>query len=441
MTPSSPGDLGGDPNLQLPWEFELEGNEVLDRFSWARRRGFPQYLWPEVPPIQWRQALRSVQWVVQQVLGSGRPAMTAGNEMEARALGLAGYTSGLGPLLGFWIEAGKIRPDPLVDRLFHLHLAHGRERAERLRSEMHRAVEGLAEAGIDSLVIKSSHTGAVYFPEPGTRPAMDVDVVVPPGQFLLAERTLKAAGYFLGARDLRPRKSTWLVPGASHLPRSLEVLHADSQYAVDLHDSLERNFFGVRRLAPSHLGSLRRRTTPELGPRTRVLGQPELLMYHALHASEGLYNLTLIRVLELVLMIRRDTGNGSLNWGEFRDLLKERDAGRFVFPALALAEKLEPGMVDPDTLTMAEASATNRMRRVLARLEPAGAQRLEGISLEDRFMWCATPWEHARRFLHMLFPAPSGGSLRWLGRNYSERLYRVVRRTISVQDSDSSSFT
>jgi len=440
MTASLPGGDGTAPDLVLPWAVELEAKEVVDRLSWARKRGFPQYLWPDVPPTAWRQALWKVQEAVQEVLRSGHPSLAARNEVEARALGVAGYTSGLGPLLGHWIETGQIRPDPLVQRLFSLHLAHGRERFVRLQSEFRRAVGAFAYAGIEPLVVKASHTGVEYFPEPGTRPAIDVDLIVLPEQFVLAERSLEGAGYVLGAREITPRKSTWLAPGASRLPRSFEILHAESQYAVDLHDSLERNFFGVRRVSPLPLEDLKKVPTASLGAPAGVLGHPELLMYHALHASEGLYNLTLIRILELVLMIRRDAGNGSLDWSELRNLLEERDAGRFVYPALVLAEKLAPGTVDSETLTMTESSATTRMRRVLARVEPADAQRLEGISLEDRFMWCATPGDHARRFLHMLVPAPAGRSLRWLGRNYWERLYRVFRRTVSWRDSGSSPF-
>jgi hypothetical protein len=441
MTAPHRGSEEAAGDLELPWAVEVEANEVLDRLSWARKRGLPQYLWPDVPPTEWRQALRQVQGVVQDVMRSGRALLDERNELGARALGIAGYTSGMGPLLGHWIETGVIGADPLVQRVFRLHLDHGRKRFVRLERELKRAVDAFAEAGIEPLVVKASHTGVEYFPEPGTRPAIDVDLVVPPDSFVPAERSLEGAGFVLGAREFMPRKSTWLAPGASRLPRSFEVLHAESQYAVDLHGSLERNFFGVRTVSPASLESLKRRTTPRLGVPAGVLGQPDLLMYHALHASEGLYNLTLVRILELVLMIRRDLGDGSLDWSEFRSCLGERDAGRFVYPAFALVERLAPGTVDAETLKMTESAATAPMRRVLARLEPADAQRLDGFSLEEKFMWCATPGDHARRFFHMLLPAPAGRSVRWLARKYWERWYRAVRRTITLRDSDSAPFS
>lgn len=416
---------------EVSWQLELDPGEVKERLLWAGRQGHPKYFWPDLPPAAWRSGLRQLERVAAEVMGGQRSSLEARGSAEVRALGVAGYTSGLGPLLGHWLESGQVRGSEPVARLFGLHLAHGRERAARLRVELRRATEALTAAGVKPLVVKSSHTAVAYFPEPGVRPALDVDLVVDPRAFHAAEETLAAAGYGFGVRERRPRKSTWVAPGSSRLPRSLELMHAGSQYVVDLHESLERNFFGVRTLRPAAGGEPPTRAAPELGTPVRVLRQPALLLYHALHASEGLYNLTLIRIVEMVLMIRRDRESGALDWAELRTLVEGRAAGRFVYPAFAMAERLAPGTVQPRFLEALVRAATPAMRSVVSTLSPAGAQPLDVLSVRERFMWCATPQDYVRRLVHMVAPAPAGRSLRRLAALYVERLYRLLGRRVS----------
>lgn len=414
----------------IQWPLELDPDTFRDRLSWARKQGHPHYFW-RVPMPAWRAGLRQLEAAVTELLAARSASLRAGTQDEARALGVAAYTSGVGPLLGYWIENGRLRADPLLAELFSVHLLHGRRRAARLRAELERAATALEAAGIGALVVKSAHTATEYFPEPGTRPAIDVDFVVEPAAFDRAERALAAAGYAATVREFRPRKTTWLAPGSARVPRSLEVVHAESQYAIDLHASLERNFFGVRTVGPGSPGE----TPGDLmsGPGSvRVLRQPELLLYHALHTSEGLYNLTLVRLIELVLIIRRDGDAGTLDWGAFRALVADREAWRFIYPALELTERLAPGTVEPETLERARAAAPARMIRVLNRLSPGAARRLEGRSLDETFMWCVGPVEHLRRVVHMLFPAPAGRSPRRLLRYYVDRGYLLLRRIVSV---------
>lgn len=399
---------------------------------WAKRQGHPRYFWPEVAPAAWREALQEIERVAADVLGS-RPSSLGTRGVEAaRALGLAGYTSGLGPLIGHWIQTGRVDADPLLETLFRLHLDHGRRRAGRLQAELSRAANALAHAGITPLTIKSAHTADEYFPEPGTRPAMDVDLVVPPGHFDLARRTLIDVGYEVAVSSVGPRKLVLLAPESPRLPRSLEMAHADSQYVVDLQESLKRNFFGIRTVDVVPEERIPRASVLQPGTAVRVLRQPGLLLYHALHASHGLYHLTLIRIVELVLMIREDRESGRLDWDGFRELAEERRAWRFIYPALHMAERLAPGTVEPATLNRAESQAPRTMRRVLASLSPALAQPRVGLALDERFMWCATPLDYVRRSVHMVFPPGLVRTPGRVARGYVARFYRLLRRRVSV---------
>ncbi len=446
----------------LPFDaLDLPAATIAARFRWARERGHPMYLWPEVPVAEWRAALDEVERVAAALLVQpthaplARPTETAptlaGRAPLARsdetvsarvpgpvrlapshgtlALSVAGYTSGLGPWLGHALEAGRLEAEGEAGALLRLHLEHARARARRLEAELGRALDALAGVGIPATALKGAHTAREYFPEPATRPAADIDLAVAEPDFATAERALERAGYTLRLRQPRPRQSTWVPRGAPTRPRSLALVHAEDPYTLDLHASLERDFFGVRTVRFGPLDAVTR-PWPELHPAARVLDQPLLLAFLAVHASQGLHNLTLLRLVETVLVARTDTDAGRLRWPDLVACLERADALRFAWPALALAERLAPGTVEPDALAALAAAATPRMRRVLAGLRPADAQRPERFTLDERLMWARGPVEHVRRALYMIWPLWVGASFGELRRIYAERLRRLLRRAV-----------
>jgi hypothetical protein len=408
----------------LPWRIELEPADVRERLRAARRSGRPRYLWPDVEPAAWRASLHEIERVTRAVLAGGSAMVETG---DPRALGIAAFTSGTGPLLGAWIESGVIEAAGMVRTLLLLHLHHGRERA-RIRHEiLGRALAALRDARIEPTVLKSAATADLHFAEPGLRPGVDIDLVVAPGQFDSAERALDRSGHRIAGRQISPRKSDWRIPGIEPWPRSLELLHSGGQYGIDLHDSLTREFFGIRRVTIA--GDT---AAVDVGGATiRVLAQPDRLAFHALHASEGFDNLTLIRLIEIVYMARADGGR-SFDWDQLIGLLREAGGLRFAWPAFALADRLSPGTVPDHAMRALENAATPALRSVVHGLRPSDAQRLDVLTLRERFMWCHGPVEHARRFAHMLFPAPAGRSPIRLVSLYADRLRRIVRGRIEM---------
>jgi hypothetical protein len=143
-----------------------------------------------------------------------------------------------------------------------------------------------------------------------------------------------------------------------------------------------------------------------------------------------------MRLFEIISIIRHDVASGALDWDRFTHHLEHVDGLRFAYPAMALAERLAPGTVDATALDRMRAAATARMRRVIDPLSPADAQRLDVLSMQERFMWSATPREHLRRVAHMLVPAPVGHSPVRLMRKYGERAYRLIRRNVAVRRTD-----
>ena len=430
-----------------PDSLDLTPELIQERLRWAREQGHPFYLWPDVSVGEWRSSLLEIERVTRRVLADDSPPVLVlpnaadARKMDTRKMGVAAFTSGMGALLGYWIEVGKLAAAPEVSDLLSLHLHHGRERARLLTDELHKAVELLTAVGIDPVVIKGAHTAHVYFPDPGTRPTSDLDLVIVPDEVGEASRAFRKGGYVETTRQGRPFKSDWVPPGASTTLRSIEVAHRDNPLTLDLHTTLDRNFFGVGTVSLGPLGaSSTRRHVLETsggseGVAVRILAQPLLAASLAAHASEGLHNLSMVRLVELVLVLRRDRARGELAWADLCSVLERADAMRFTYPAFEMAERLAPGTLDPVFRSRLRDAAPPRMLRVMEGLQPFSAHRFEDMSLDERFMWARGPVEHVRRALHMLWPAPVGRSLRELGRVYVNRLRRISHGRVSLRTS------
>jgi hypothetical protein len=403
---------------------EILTEEVQRRFAWARRQGRPAWLWPDVPIDVWRSAMDGVAGATAAML-AGRSGVRLQGEPEA--IGLAGYTSGMGPLLGLWLEQGRLQADEAVAVTLGRHLTHNRLRSARMESAAARIVGRLADRGIETLVLKGAHTASAYFPESGARPASDIDLLVAAGDADAAERVMQECG--LAFRGRSQWESGWADPSARDEPRSLTYVHAEDPWSIDLHNALN---ISVGRGTP--LAELDRgrpmssvRWWP-VDPRGRVLDQPLLLLHLAAHAGAGWQNLTLLRQVELVLVIRHDQAVGRLMWDAFLDVGARTGALGYAYPALALAEKLAPGTVPMAVLDRCGDHAPRAVRRALEQLTPATAQRIDRASLGEHFMW-AEGWRARLRLLASdILP-----TVRWpeFRRIYEERAWRLIRGRVS----------
>ena len=348
-------------------------------------------LWPDVSASAFGAAQREMVRVTAAVLAdaSSPVRLELSPETDTRALGVAASAAGMGPLLGFWCATGRIdAPQSVVD-LLATHLDHGRRRAARLRHELERILVPFAERGIEVLVLKGTDTAYRFFPEPGTRPSSDLDLLVAPHDVAAARSVLVNLGFAEEAGHGDRYRSTWSLPSVDGV-RSLELAHADNPWSVDLHVSLDREMFPDR---PMTFGT----PTPE--PRdgevwhefsrpVRVLREPLLLAYLAAHTSSHFYAITLVRLVELVLVARCDFRKD--NWPAFEDLVRRTGTGRFVFPALYFAERLAPGTMDVRVLEEVAAAAPRWLRRKVRATTPASAQRLYPYPFGERFLWATS---------------------------------------------------
>ncbi len=391
-------------------------------------------LWPEVGPRVFRAAEAELARVIATVLGDGGGPVTLRPPpgIEARALGIAASAAGVGALIGHWYETGRIAADREVAGVFAIHLEHGRRRAGRLRAELERLLADLAERRIQVFVLKGAHTAYRYFPEPGTRVMSDIDLLVRPEDWEPAREGLRGLGFAEGTDPRHPEQSFWSPPDPGSV-RSLEYTDAGRPWSIDLHRSLDRTPFAGLTTTLGTPDFAAGEVWNEFGRRVRVLPQPLLLAYLALHASSHFYGMTQIRLVELVLVARRDFAARPEGWQAFVELVTRTRTGRFVFPALDLAERLVPGTVDPGVLEELAAAAPRRLRRLVRNTHPAWGQRLHPYpGLAERFVWIGSLREALAAFAWLAWPHDGRG---WVGPRAAvvaqwQRVRRVVRRVV-----------
>ena len=388
-------------------------------------------LWPEVPVPAFRAAQAEVGRVTAAALASasGPEPLRLPRGVDAHAMGVAANASGMGALLGWWCETGRLTAEPPVGALLAHHLDHGRRRARILRAGLERVIAEFADHGVETLVLKAGHTAYRYFPEPGTRPATDVDLLVGPGDAARAADTLRHLGFTLVETSVVPERSHWRPPSAGPV-RSIEMTHADDPWAVDLHISLDRSLLpGVAIRFGAVVPSAGDVWHGFIRP-VRVLPQPLLLEYLAAHASSHFYSMPLVRLVELVLVARADFGDRTELWRAFGDLVRRAGTDRFVFPSLDLAERLAPGTVDPGVRAGIAAATPARLRRRVRRLDPGSAQRLHPYPQGERFIWSATPLQVLAAALEIAWPEEQGQRVpvrRMLARQWG-RVRRLLAR-------------
>ena len=256
-------------------------------------------------------------------------------------------------------------------RGFSTQLAHARRRADRLAREVAPALDALEARGVKPVALRGFHTSRVYFEEPGLRRMADVDLLVPPRQVGQAEAALRGIGFRPTTPVLRPYRRDWIGPEVSSEIFSVEVEDERNRWNLDLHASLDRLFHpgAVARLDSEldHVEPIDIDGRPLL-----ALRAPLLLLSLACHCSQELHANRLLRLVEIVRVIRADRASGRLDWDEFLSMTKRTGAARYAYPALALAEDLAPGTVDARVLAAGRRASTWAARHAVTRLSPAG---------------------------------------------------------------------
>lgn len=407
---------------------DISATETAHRAQrWHRTRD-PQALWPGIDRAALQVAADAIGAATAARLRNERARLDVGGAV-LDALGVAAMLTGMGPLLGWWIERGSLETSDEASALLATHLAHGRTRMARMQRGLQPALASLDRAGVAPVVIKGLHTASAYFPDPGTRPASDADLVVAADEIPRAEQALRDAGFTPAALVREPYKRDWIPPGDDDRIHSFERFDARDRWKIELHGGVA---FDHLRGAPLPLldGDAATVSWGALGAPARVPAPAPLVALLAIHASGELYSRRLLRLVELALVVDRETARCALDWDLVDYTLHRAAALRLVHPALALVERLAPGRVDATLLQRAARAAGPLARRVAAEFTPTAPILDDRVSIAERLMWATSIGDVLRLVARWALPYPGGNAAEAM-RLYQGRLRRLITGRVS----------
>jgi len=424
-------DKVGNAGRSCPDGACLPPDVVRERFRWAARQGYPTWLWPDVSVARWQAALAAIETALRYAIGGRIAPQPLDGDPEA--MSVACYTSGVGPLLGFWAQQGLVPASASVAAVLERHLRHNKARNDQLTAETIRLTSALAgQQGLAIVVLKGLHTAHAYFPAPETRPVSDIDLLIRPADEALIDKMLERRGFEPGpASPGPPSQREWRRPEVGREPKSLSFVHAEDPWSIDVQTSLNRRYStGAPTIRLDDVATGAMLGQWQFCSEAGVLRQPLVLLHLAVHASCGFQSLNLLRLVELVLVVRRDTGAGLLSWPEFVNMADSLGALGLIYPALNLCEKLVPGTIPSAVLTGAWGQAPLAVRRFVSQLTPANAQRVVRYSLAEKFMWTGSRRAMLRQIGSDIVP-PGINSVSALAASYGTRAWKIARRTLT----------
>ena len=222
-------------------------------------------------------------------------------------------SSGLGALVAadvrpFLDRPGREAVDDLALRTF--------SRGRRLAAERHALARALAAEGLPFSPLKGAWLAERLYPEPSARPMADTDLFVDPANAAATARVLRALGYLLVARTWK--HEVWQRPGEDRVvdPRGE---HPDNPRPLELHPRIGESFRGI---------DLWLASADERSRGAHLLAHATVDML-----SRRLRPITLV---DLGLWIAAAPPGA---WDRLHALARRKGAARFLWPALALAER------------------------------------------------------------------------------------------------------
>lgn len=408
----------------------ISADDFNNRVSSAAKRGQPQWIWPEVSIDAWREGLDVIEHLTRQILSDGRARDSL--QGEPTALALSAYTSGMGPLLGYWCAQGLLTAPRDIAQLLGLHYEQNSLRMEKLGQHARSVTELMAQSGIAVTVLKGMHTAYDCFPTPATRPVSDIDLFVAPADKRGAQLVLRELGYSPEIELKIPNEQFWRHRSSPVTPQSLTFVHANDPWGIDLHTSANRRFAeGSPIILLDDLIGVASAGSWGLNRRVGVMSDAANILFLACHAGCGFCNLRMLRLVELVLIIRKAQHRRAFSWPELIKLGEQTRTLPHAFAALGLAASLAPGIVPDGVLRLASKQVPKRALRVIERLTPASAHMITRRSIEERYMWTSSFRGKVRQVVHDFIPYEMPRSL--ILSTVKRRMQRLFRGTLSMR--------
>ncbi len=227
-------------------------------------------------------------------------------------------------------------------------------RGVQLAADWQRVQAGLCGAGVAHTPLKWAALAPLLYEPAALRPAADVDLLVPPESVEAATAVLRRVGYDLVSQTwkhqvfLRPDNRAVVDPRGEHPqnPRPVEV-----------HTWLGEGFRGIRLDLTAHAAA-----TPAGSGLPLALALTHLAAHTTVDALGR--RLRLIQLVDLARLSARLAGD---EWHEVLQFGCSRHGARFVWPALALAQRhVSAPVPEPILGTLAACVAPRLARWVMA---------------------------------------------------------------------------
>jgi hypothetical protein len=375
---------------------------------------------------EWLSLVITIEGITRDVLMQGRSERHLHGTPEA--ISVAAFTSGMGPLLGHWLAKGQLGADPGAAKVLQVHLLQNERRMRKMASRARVILSALTQNGVQATVLKGMHTAFDHFPSPATRPLSDIDLLVDVSREPQAAAVLTALG--MGAcGTLSYPERTWRRLNDPSGPKSLYFVHRDDQWSVDLHLTL--NLTPTSAADPWNLDATNHGERLPW-PRSRAgvtLAHPSLLIHLACHAGCHLISLTLLRLTELALVVRRDQERGTLSWPAVVAAAEKAGVLGGLYPALHLCEQLAPATVPGPVLEICREQTPARVLRLLDGFTPATANGMLRCSVGERFMWTRSGAGLVKQILYDLLPVRR--TFRETCHIYRVLAFRMLKKTIT----------
>lgn len=401
-----------------------------ERVALASRRGLPQWLWPDVPTDAWHDALAGIERVSREILTSGRAVGPLTGNPEA--IGVASYTSGMGPLLGYWLSEEALEAPAPVGSILAQHYRENSLRMERLAARCVQLISGLRAGAIHATVLKGMQTAFTCFPTPGSRPMSDIDLFIDSSDQDAAQRVLRELGYALEAEYTMPKEQLWRHGDSERTPQSLAFVQRDDPWGIDLHTSTNRRYAEGAPII--RLDELVSRVAPErwrLDSHAHVMAAVPEVLFLACHAGCPFGNLRMLRLVELALYIGQAERSGAFSWDEFIEIGELTATLPHAHAALYYTDLLVPGIVPDDVLRRSRVGVPAPALKVIAEFTPATVHGIARCSVTERYMWTPSLSGKVRQLAHDFVPTELPRSM--VLPAIKRRIWRVLSGTLSVE--------
>jgi hypothetical protein len=297
------------------------------------------------------------------------------------------------------MQAGPALPHDTRESLTAL-ASISRQRTSRMLDAAAELIAALRARDVDVLPFKGALLAPLYYPDPQLRPLADLDLLVRESDLRVVIAVTEQLGYRYYSRSA---EDFVYLRGA----RKANVWSPDNVHPVELHFRIREEYAGLAYDLTDVLWSSATRGAYWNGADALIATAPIALHHVCAHMTSDLLiqRGKLMEIGDVQVMAARMR---TADWQTFLASIPSSGA-RFVYPALALAERYAVGSIPASVLDMLRAQVPEPLRAWCARVTLADASESNpaprsGIGLGMARMLAQSRFERFRMWLRSMFP-------------------------------------